>query len=65
MRVCGWSGKTCGKKMSAERKMSRRFDRVTRARARSALSDCIVRTVLFVGFIEGNENLLKSGRSRL
>ena len=36
-----------GKGMSAARQISRRFGRTTGARTRSAVSDCVVRTVLF------------------
>ena len=42
---CVWA---YGKGMSLARQISRRLGRTTGARTRSAVSDCVVRTVLFV-----------------
>ena len=44
----GGNGKIYGKGMNVVRQTLRRFGRVAGARTRSAASDCVVRTVLFV-----------------
>ena len=47
MKGCSINGKIYGKEMNAARQRLRRLGRTAGARARFALSDCVVRTVLF------------------